>query len=243
LLSAETDLRIAVGPVSIKWMAFAASVLDAASNPAATRAGSSQALRWLMHLGAVGIFALAVIDSSVIPIPLPGSTDLVLLLLTAFRSQSMGSPVLFASCAFVGSVIGGYTTWAAGKRGGEAALDRLGKGRFVRHVQGWVKRNGLLSVGLASLLPPPVPLMPFLFAAGAAGLARGRFLISYCTARAARYGVVAWMGYKYGRQVINFWQNDLKGWSTIILIVYISLLVLGVLYGIWKYRRGMRKGN
>ncbi len=170
-----------------------------------------------MNLGAVGIFALAVVDSSVIPIPLPGSTDLVLLLMTAFRSQSIGSPILFASCAFVGSVIGGYTTWAAGKKGGEAALDRLGKGRFVRRVQGWVKRNGLLSVALASLLPPPVPLMPFLLAAGALGLSRGRFLISYCTARAVRYGLVAWVGYKYGRVVINFWQKDLKGWSTPIL--------------------------
>jgi membrane protein YqaA with SNARE-associated domain len=128
----------------------------------------------------------------VIPIPLPGSTDLVLLLLTAFRSQSVGSRILFASCAFVGSVIGGYTTWAAGKKGGEGALDRLGKGRFVRRVLGWVKRNGMLSVTLASLLPPPVPLMPFLLAAGALGLSRARFLISYCTARAVRYGVVAW---------------------------------------------------
>jgi membrane protein YqaA with SNARE-associated domain len=196
-----------------------------------------------MHLGAVGIFALAVVDSSVIPIPLPGSTDLVLLLMTAFRSQSVGSPILFASCAFGGSVIGGYTTWAAGKKGGEAALDRLGKGRFVRRVQGWVKRNGLLSVALASLLPPPVPLMPFLLAAGAAGLSRGRFLISYCTARAVRYGLVAGVGYKYGRVVINFWQKDLKGWSAPILIAYISLLMLGVLYGVWKYRRGNRTGK
>jgi len=193
-----------------------------------------------MHLGAVGIFALAVVDSSVIPIPLPGSTDLVLLFLTAFRSQSAGSPILFGSCAFVGSVIGGYTTWAAGKKGGEAALDRLGKGRFVRSVQGWVKRNGLLSVALASLLPPPVPLMPFLLAAGALGFSRGRFLISYCTARAVRYGAVAWVGYKYGRVVINFWQKDLKGWSMPILVGYISLLVVGALYGVWKYRRGNR---
>lgn len=129
------------------------------------------------------------------------------------------------------------------KKGGEAALDRLGKGRFVRRVQGWVKRNGLLSVALASLLPPPVPLMPFLLAAGALGLSRARFLISYCTARGLRYGLVAWVGYKYGRQVINFWQRDLKGWSTPILIGYISLLVLGALYGIWKYRKGMHKGK
>jgi membrane protein YqaA with SNARE-associated domain len=219
----------------MKWPSFAAFMYNAAS--------SSHALRWLINLGAVGLFALAVVDSSVVPIPLPGSTDLVLLLLTAFRSQSIASPIIFASCAFAGSVIGGYTTWAAGKKGGEAALDRLGKGRFVRRVQGWVRRNGLLSVALASLLPPPVPLMPFLLAAGALGLSRGRYLISYCTARALRYSAVAWVGYKYGRQVISFWQKDLKGWSTPILVAYISLLVLGALYGIWKYRRGNQKGK
>ena len=196
----------------------------------------SRTLRWLINLGGVGVFVLAVVDSSVIPIPLPGSTDLVLLLLAAFRSQSIASPIIFASCAFAGSVIGGYTTWAAGKKGGEAALEKLGKGRFVRRIQTWVKRNGMLSVALASLLPPPVPLMPFLLAAGALGLSRGRYLVSYCTARATRYGLVAWLGYKYGRQVIRVWQKDLNGWSTLILVAYISLLILGALYGLWKYR-------
>ncbi len=186
-----------IGPIFGLVAGFCRFIVDAVSDSPGGKEGSSHALRWLMHLGAVGIFALAVVDSSVIPIPLPGSTDLVLLLLTAFRSQSVGSPIMFASCAFVGSVIGGYTTWAAGKKGGEAALDRLGKGRFVRRVQGWVKRNGLLSVALASLLPPPVPLMPFLLAAGALGLSRARFLISYCTARAA----ALWPGGMGGLQV------------------------------------------
>ena len=40
---------------------------------------------------------------------------------------------------------------------------------------------------------------------------------------------------------VDFWRNDLNGWSTPILIGYISLLVLGALYGVWKYRRGNRK--
>jgi membrane protein DedA with SNARE-associated domain len=229
-----------LGPNLMKWPKVTAFLGAAADTPPATR---TSALRWLMNLGGVGLFALAVVDSSVVPIPLPGSTDLLLLLLSAFRSQSLASPMLFASCAFAGSVVGGYTTWAAGKKGGEAALDRLGKGRFVRRIQGWVKRNGMLSVALASMLPPPVPLMPFLLAAGALGLSRGRYLISYCTARAVRYGVVAWLGYKYGRQVIHLWQKDLKGWSTPIIVAYISLLVLGALWGTWKYRRGMHKGS
>ena len=190
-----------------------------------------------MHLGGVGIFALAVVDSSVIPIPLPGSTDLLLLFLTAFHSYSIASPVLYASCAFAGSVVGGYMTWAAGKKSGEAALERLGKGRFVRRIERWVKQNGMASVAFAAVLPPPIPLLPFLLAAGALGLSRSRFLISYCAGRAIRYGVVAWLGYKYGRVVIVFWQKDLKGWTTPILTVYFGFIVVGVIYGIWKYRR------
>ena len=218
-------------------------LLNAALNAAPVGGTGSHKLGWVINLGGVGLFGLAVLDSSVIPVSLPGSTDLVLLLLTVFRSKSIASPVIFGSCAFAGSVTGGYMTWAAGKKGGEAALEKLGKGRMVRRVRGWVKRNGVVSVAIAALLPPPVPLMPFLFAAGALGLSRARFFIAYGGGRALRYGLVAWVGYAYGRVVISFWQRDLKGWSTPILVAYISLLVLGVLYGVWKYRRGNRKGK
>lgn len=216
--------------------------LHDASSGAIAGKKSSGFLGWLMHLGGVGLFALAVVDSSVVPIPLPGSTDLVLLLLTAFRSSSPSSPIIFASCAFAGSVIGGYMAWAAGKKGGEAALERLGKGRFVARVQRWVKRNGILSVWLAAVHPPPIPLLPFTLAAGALGLSLPRFMIAYCTGRAVRYGFIAWLGHKYGRQVVMFWEKDLKGWTTPILSVYIALLVLGGAYGFWKYRKEMRKG-
>lgn len=198
---------------------------------------SSGVLGWLMHLGGVGLFALAVVDSSMVPIPLPGSTDLVLLLLTAFRSTSLKSPFVFGACAFAGSLIGGYLAWAAGKKGGEAALEKLGKGRFVKRVQGWVTRNGILSVWLAAVQPPPIPLMPFTLAAGALGLSLPRFMVAYSTGRAARYGLIAWLGYKYGRRVVVWWEKDLKGWTTPILSVYIALLVLASAYGFWKYRK------
>ena len=219
------------------WNAFG----GASKSAGAGAKSSSSFVGWLMHLGAVGLFALAVVDSSVIPTLLPGSTDLVLLLLTAFRSSSIASPIEFASCAFAGSIIGGYMAWAAGKKGGEAALERLGKGRFVRRVQGWVKRNGILSVWLAAVHPPPIPLLPFTLAAGALGLSRTRFLIAFSSGRAMRYGVVAWLGYRYGRQVVVWWEEDLKGWTTPILSVYIGLIVLGGAYGFLKYRKERSK--
>lgn len=225
-----------------KWVALAATWLDAALDSSGGKGKSSSLLlQWLMRLGGVGIFALAVIDSSVVPIPLPGSTDLVLLLLTAYRSTSISSPIEYASCAFAGSILGGYMTWAAGKKGGEAALAKLGKGRFVRRAQGPVKKHGMISVWLSSMIPPPIPLTPFLLAAGALGLSRTRFLISYCVGRAMRYGIVAWLGFHYGRHMLALWQKYLHAWTTPILTVYISLIVLGTGYAIWRYRRETRK--
>lgn len=230
------------GPTSIAAGRTAEVLLSGAvSIFQGTKSGNSHALRWLMNLGGIGLFALAVIDSSMIPVSMPGSTDLVLLLLTAFRSKSIASPLIFGSCAFAGSLTGGYLTWATGKKGGEAALEKLGTGRLVRRVQGWVKRNGVVSLGVAALLPPPVPLMPFLLTAGGLGLSRARFFVAYGTGRALRYGAVAWVGYRYGQAVLVLWQRDLKGWATPILSAYIALVVLGILYGVWKYRRGNRK--
>jgi hypothetical protein len=47
---------------------------------------------WLTQLGALGLFSVSVVDSSVIPLPLPGSTDLLLLGLVAHS----GDPWLLA---------------------------------------------------------------------------------------------------------------------------------------------------
>lgn len=66
---------------------------------------------WLVHLGALGIFSVAVVDSSFIPLPLPGSTDLLLLWLVAYG----GDPWLLATLAIVGSLLGGYATWDCGR--------------------------------------------------------------------------------------------------------------------------------
>ena len=153
-------------------------------------------MAWLINLGGAGLFALAVIDSSVIPISLPGSADLVLLLLTAFRSKSIASPVLFGSCAFAGSVTGGYMTWAAGKKGGEAALERLGKGRLVRRVQGWVKRNGVVSVGIGCSFASTGAFNAVSAGGRSVGAFARAFFVSH-TARRSRVAVwnrcVAWV--------------------------------------------------
>lgn len=188
---------------------------------------------WLTHFGLLGIFLVASIDASVIPLPLPGSSDLLVLLLTANR----GNPWLATLAATMGSLVGGYFTWSAGKRGGAEMLKHHVPERLERHIERWVKQHGALTVAVASILPPPLPLMPFLVAAGAVGVSRTRFMASLGVARAVRYGLIAWLGATYGHAVIQKWSQELAGWSNVIIWSFIGLLIAAVLFGVWRYRR------
>lgn len=191
---------------------------------------------WLTHLGALGIFSVAVIDSSFIPLPLPGSTDLLLLWLVAYG----GDPWLLAALAVAGSLVGGYATWDLGRRGGEAALRRYLPARLLRRIIGWVERHRILAVFLPALLPPPIPLLPFLLASGALGVSRRRFLLVYGAARTLRYSLVAWLGAVYGRHAVRLWSGTLQRWSTPLICVFVGLLAAGIGFGIWRVR-GLRK--
>ena len=191
---------------------------------------------WLTHLGALGLFSVAIVDSSPIPLPIPGSTDLLLLWLVAFN----GDPWVLAACAIAGSLVGGYSTWNLGRRGGEAALRRYVPARLLGRVVGWVDRHRILAVFLPALLPPPIPLLPFALASGALGVARSRFLVVYGAARTLRYSLIAWVGVVYGRHAIRLWAGTLQKWSTPLLCVFVTLLVAGVCFGIWKVS-GLRK--
>jgi membrane protein YqaA with SNARE-associated domain len=192
-----------------------------------------------MSFGTLGLFAVSVIDSSIIPLPVPGSTDLLLILLVAHR----GDPFLAAIAATVGSILGGYLTWGTGSKGGEAALHRYMPKRFARRLTGWVESKGTLAVTIAALLPPPFPLMPLLLAAGALGVSRRKFLVSFSLARTFRYALVAWLAATYGRAMVRAFRHYLAGWSTPLMWTYLGLVVAGVLYGVYKFRRERRQAS
>jgi membrane protein YqaA with SNARE-associated domain len=210
-------------------------MIQTATKHAATH--RAHGLHWLMSFGFFGLFAVSVIDSSIIPLPVPGSTDLLLILLVAHR----GDPFLAAIAATVGSILGGYLTWGTGSKGGEAALHRYMPKRFARRLTGWVESKGTLAVTIAALLPPPFPLMPLLLAAGALGVSRRKFLVSFGLARTFRYALVAWLAETYGRAMVRAFRHYLAGWSEPLMWTYLGLVVAGVLYGVWKFRRQRRQ--
>jgi membrane protein YqaA with SNARE-associated domain len=187
---------------------------------------------WLTHLGSLGLFSVAVLDSSVIPLPLPGSTDLLLLWLVSHHGNSW----LLTASAISGSILGGYTCWSTGRKGGETALQRYVQARLLKRISRWMEKHAILAVFVPSVLPPPIPLSPFLLAAGALGISRNRFLVVFGAARSLRYGAIAWLGVVYGRRMVRLWSATLEKWSAPLLWVFVSLVLIGVALGIWKWR-------
>jgi len=199
---------------------------------------SAMVQHWLTHLGVQGLFSLAVIDSSIIPLPLPGSTDLLLLWLVAHS----GDPWMLVPCTLSGSLVGGYTTWHIGRRGGEAALRSYVPARLLGRIVRWVERHPILAVFLPATLPPPIPLLPFALASGALGVSRRRFLIVFGAARSLRYSFIAWLGVNYGQRIDSLWSEKFQKWSSSLLYAFVILFAIGICFVIVKIR-GMRRTN
>ncbi len=191
------------------------------------------AFRWLAHLGMPGVFGASIIDSSVIPMPVPGSTDLLLLWLVSHR----GNPWGLVACAVAGSLLGGYGTWKLGKQGGDATLRRHVPVRLLDRIKRWVERHPILAIFVPSILPPPIPLSPFLLAAGALKISLRRFMFVFALARTLRYGFIAWLSVRYSRPVIRLWSATLSKYATPIAWSFAVIVALGVSYAIWKLRR------
>jgi membrane protein YqaA with SNARE-associated domain len=186
-----------------------------------------------MHLGPLGLFLVSIIDSSVVPLPIPGTTDLLLLWMVANK----GNPWLLAVTAIAGSLIGGYTTWQLGQKGGEAALKRWVSPRLLDRIVTWVKKHPVLSIFLPAILPPPIPLSPFILASGALGVSRNRFLAVFGLARILRYSLISWLAVVYGRRAVRLWSTELQKWSTPLEWTFGVVVAGGLAVGIWQFLR------
>jgi len=210
------------------------SLLQVSASP--ERGKHAGVFYWLVHLGAPGIFGVSLVDATIIPLAIPGSTDLLLLWLIAHGAN----PWLYVSCAVAGSLLGGFTTWRLGKKGGQKAIKRYVSPRLQNHVEGWSQQHSILAVMLPAVLPPPIPLWPFLLAAGALGATLRRFLLAFGAGRAVRYSIVGWLAVRYGRHMIRMWSKSLNRWSAPIMWTFVILTIAGLVYSIWKSKHSNR---
>jgi len=154
--------------------------------------------RWLFHLGGLGLIPLGLIDSSGM---LPGSMDVLTIVLAARAEQLW---LYYALMATAGSVIGGFVTYRLARKGGKETLERRFPRRKIDKICKTFERWGFAAIAIPALLPPPMPMVPFLFAAGAMQYPVKKFLAALTLGRMVRYTVLAFLAARYGRQIRTF---------------------------------------
>lgn len=176
----------------------------------------------LLSWGPLGLFTLALVESA--GIPNPGGTDALLLLLTA----SSASPLLCASLAVAGSLLGSLVFYEITSRGGEKLLTRYtGSGRGAR-FRGWFQHYGLVTVFIAALLPIPVmPFKVFAACAGAMQCGRPRFMLVLAVARIPRYFALAYLGAILGENSGAWIKSHV--WHMVALALALFIFLFGLI--------------
>lgn len=196
---------------------------------AAGHAGARM-IHLLARFGLVGLLLVSAVDSSFIPLPIPGVTDIMVVLYAAGHAN----PFLLVGLATLGSALGGFLSHAVGQAGGMAFLENRVPARLLKRVTKWVENHTILAIALPAILPPPVPLSPFVLVAGAVHVSRRRFMIAFTTSRLLRHIIACWLGIRYGTQVLGLWSRFSARWATTVLIVFWSVTLLFTAIGIWR---------
>ena len=182
----------------------------------------------LRHLGGVGLVLLGLADNSIIP--LPGSMDILTIVLAAHHSRLWW---YYAFMATVGAVIGGYITYGLARRGGKQAFERKLSKKTAETVFKRFERWGFFAVAVPAILPPPFPIVPFLLAAGALQYSRRKFVLALALGRGVRFTIVAGLGAIYGRHIVRFFSRYYKP----ALFMLIGLAVIAGIISLVQYYR------
>jgi membrane protein YqaA with SNARE-associated domain len=154
--------------------------------------GLNAVSQYLLAYGAFGLFGIALLDSALIP--LPGGPDAVLILLSTARPAWVP---LYVFAATLGSVLGCLIFYYISRRAGKGALKRFSPRRQAR-VKELIDRYDVLSVLVASVLPPPFPFKIFIATAGVFRFSVLRFALAVAAGRGFRYALIGYVAAHYG---------------------------------------------
>jgi membrane protein YqaA with SNARE-associated domain len=146
-----------------------------------------------MALGAPGLFLVAFLDSTFLP--LPGATDLLLIIMVARHKELV---VWYIVAAIAGSLAGCLVMHAIGKKGGEALVRKRFTGEKIERAMASLRRHGVIAVLVPSLLPPPAPFKIFVLLAGVVGISATRFATAIAIGRGIRYVTLGFLALRYG---------------------------------------------
>jgi membrane protein YqaA with SNARE-associated domain len=168
-----------------------------------------------LALGAPGLFIVAFLDSSFLP--LPGIAD-VLLIVTVTRTPA--AMIWYVAITVAGSVAGCLVLHYLGRKGGEAFVREKFTGEKTENAMTALRRHGVMAVLVPCLLPPPFPFKIFVLLAGVIGISAARLAMAIAIGRGVRYLALGLLAVEYGERAMTY----IREHGTVV-----SLVVAGVL--------------
>jgi membrane protein YqaA with SNARE-associated domain len=182
---------------------------------------------WASGFGGVGLFVIALLDSSFLSFP--QVNDILIIVLSTKYPARMP---YYASMTTLGSLVGCFLLYGVVRRGGEAFMRKRLKGRYVDRALKLYQKYGLLAVVVPALLPPPVPFKLFVLMAGAAAVSPWRFGAAVVIGRGIRYFGQGYLAVLYGERAADF----MKEFGAQIGIGLAALAVVAGVVVVWMRR-------
>jgi len=150
----------------------------------------------ILKMGFWGAGAVALLDSSSIPVPMDA-------ILAVYMWKDQRHFWLYAMIAAVGSAIGGLLPYALGRAGGELfLLKRINRVRFEA-MRTRFESQEFWAMAIPSMLPPPTPWKAFAFAAGVFEMRVVLFMSAVFVGRLIRWLVLGLLVIKLGPEAVQ----------------------------------------
>jgi membrane protein YqaA with SNARE-associated domain len=174
------------------------------------------------HLGAFGLFFLAILDSS--PVPTLGGPDILIAILVSTHRLPWFE---YSAVAILGSTIGAYITFRLARKAGEAYLEnKFGHAR-VSAFLGVFQKSGTGTLVASSAIPFPFPTSLVFAAAGASQYPLNKFLVVVALSRTVRYVGLAFLVERFGRHLVRVVVHPTQYWGWFLLFTAVIVLLIG----------------